>query len=447
MSRSHKVVWSEGLFLTPHLFQQLDRYHESLLHFRLTPLTAFYWGLSELEIDKEGLPNNFFTLSRCSGIMPDGLPIQVPDGDRPPDTRPIQAYFPPSAASLDVYLAIPASQPASVNFRLDSGGGGPPVRYQMDLLRAPDETTEGNEREIPVAKKNYKILFSGEPLDGTIWIKIAELTRTGAGTIALQDSYIAPSVTLSASGRLMDILHRLLEMLAAKSSALSQQRRHIAEFGASDVANFWLLHTVNSYVPILSHFYNAPTRHPEQLYLVLSQLAGELSTFALREDPRDLPRYDHINLGKTFIELEEKIRFLLESVIPTRYVIIPLEKTPELLYVGHIHDDRLIKTAQFYLGANAQVAANRLIEEIPAKSKIGSPDEVNSLIGRAVPGVELTHEPVPPTAIPVKPGFKYFHLSTRGRWWDAIAKSQSLALYLPDEFPDLRLELVAIKEQ
>ncbi len=446
MSRSHKVVWSEGLFLTPHLFQQLDRYHENLLHFRLMPLTPFYWGLSDLEIDKEALPNNFFTLSRCSGIMPDGLPIQIPDGDKPPDTRPIQAYFPPSAASLDVYLAIPVSQPASVNFRLNGGATGPSVRYQMDLINVPDETTEGNEREIPVAKKNYKILFSGEPLDGAIWIKIAELTRTASGTIALQDFYVAPSMTLSASTKLMAILHRLLEMLAAKSSALSQQRRHIAEFGASDVANFWLLHTVNSYVPILSHFYNAPDRHPEHLYLVLSQLAGELSTFALQEDPRDLPRYDHTNLGKTFTELEEKIRFLLESVIPTRYVIIPLEKTPELLYVGHIRDDRLLKTAQFYLGAHAQVPANRLIEEIPAKAKIGSPDEVNSLIGRAVPGVELSHEPVPPTAIPVKPGFKYFHLSTRGRWWDAISRSQRLALYLPDEFPDLRLELVAIKE-
>jgi type VI secretion system protein ImpJ len=447
MSRAKNVIWSEGLFLTPHLFQQADRYRESLLHFRLKPLTPFYWGLSEVEIDRDGLQNGFFTLYRCSGVLPDGLPVQIPDEDAAPEARSFKTLFSPAAETLEVYLAIPARHPDSVNVRVGNGAGGRMPRYQMELLRVSDETVDGNECEIPVARKNFEILFSGESLDDKIWIKIAQLGRSAAGTVMLNDAaYIAPSVTLSASGTLMAILHRVLEMLAAKSSALSQQRRHITEFGSSDIANFWLLHTVNSYVPMLTHFYNVPNRHPEQLYLVLAQIVGELSTFAMQTDPRDVPRYDHEDLFKIFDELEQKIRFLLETIIPSKYVIIPLVKTPELWYVGQIHDDRLLTTAQFYLAANAQVAANRLIEDVPAKSKISSPDEVGSLIGRAVPGVELSHEPIPPSAIPVKPGFKYFHLHTQGRWWDAICKSRSLALYLPDEFPDLRAELVAIRE-
>jgi type VI secretion system protein ImpJ len=159
-----------------------------------------------------------------------------------------------------------------------------------------------------------------------------------------------------------------------------------------------------------------------------------------------VPRYDHENLFETFNELEEKVRFLLETIIPAKYVIIPLEKTPELWYVGQIHDDRLLKSAQFYLAVNAQVAPARLIEGVPSQSKISSPDELGALIGRAVPGVVLAHEPVPPNAIPVKPGFKYFHLHTQGRWWDTISKARRLALYLPDEFPELKVELIAVKE-
>jgi type VI secretion system protein ImpJ len=235
-------------------------------------------------------------------------------------------------------------------------------------------------------------------------------------------------------------------MLSAKGSALSQQRRHIAEFGASDVANFWLLHTVNSYVPFLAHCYFNPNRHPEMLYLALAQLVGELSTFSLQADPREVPRYDHENLYKTFDELEQKIRFLLETIIPSKYVIIPLVKTPEHWYVGQIQDDRLLKDAQFYLAANAQVSANQLISDVPAKAKISSPDEVSMIIGRAVPGVSLTHEPIPPSAIPVKSGYKYYALHTSGRWWETICKARRLALYLPDEFPDLKVELVAVRE-
>jgi type VI secretion system protein ImpJ len=144
--------------------------------------------------------------------------------------------------------------------------------------------------------------------------------------------------------------------------------------------------------------------------------------------------------------LEQKIRFLLETIIPSKYVIIPLEKTPDLWYVGQINDDRLLKDAQFYLAANAQVTPNRLIEDIPVKSKISSPDEVGALIGRAVQGVSMTHEPIPPSAIPVKPGYKYYTLHTSGRWWETICKTRRLALYLPDEFPDLKVELVAVRE-
>jgi len=447
MSRARNVVWTEGLFLTPHIFQQADRYRDELLDFRIQRLTPFAWGVSELEVDREGLPNGFFTLHRCSAIMPDGLVVQIPDEDPSPEVRSLKDLFPPSAQTLDVYLAISAVASGSVNFRTPNGGSDYSTRYQMELLRVADDTTEGNECEIPTAKKNFQILVSGESLEGKIWMKIAELGRSATGIITLNDAvYIPPAIALSGSGSLMAILHRILEMLAAKSSALSSQRRHITEFGSSDIANFWLLHTVNSCVPILSHFYLSSNRHPEQLYLILSQLAGELSTFALQADPRDLPRYDHDNLFKTFDELERKIRFLLDTIIPSKYVIIPLEKTPQLWYVGHILDDRLLQSSQFFLAANAQVAANRLIEDVPVKAKISSPDEIGALIGRAVSGVQISHEPIPPSAIPVKPGFKYYHLHSSGRWWDTICKARGVALYLPDDFPELKVELIAVKD-
>jgi type VI secretion system protein ImpJ len=446
MSRARNVVWTEGLFLTPHLFQQADRHYESLLNFRLKPLSPYPWGVSEIDIDRAGLPNSFFTLYRCSGIMPDGLPVQIPDEDLAPEVRSVKDLFPPSAETLDVYLTIPARHADSVNFHLENGSVSRARRYQMETVRVADETTDGNECEIPLARKNFQIVFGGESLEGKVWMKIAELGRTASGMITLNESYVAPSITISASDSLMAILHRILEVLAAKSTALSQHRRHITEFGSSDIANFWLLHTVNSYVPVLSHFNTSGNHHPEQLYLFLVQLVGQLSTFALQADPRDVSRYDHEDIFETFNDLEQRIRFLLETIIPAKYVIIPLEKTPELWYVGQIHDDRLLKNAQFYLAANAQVSPARLIEGVPSQSKISSPDEVSALIGRAVPGVVLAHEPVPPTSIPVKPGFKYFHLHTQGRWWETICKARRLALYLPDEFPELKLELIAVRE-
>jgi type VI secretion system protein ImpJ len=446
MSRMDKVAWNEGMFLTPQLFQQADRYHESLLHFALAVTAPFPWGLAALQIDAERLVNGDFGLGRASGLMPDGLPIRIPDHDPVPESRSVKPHFSPSVDVIDAYLTIPTVRPQAMNVQLDRNGAPPrAVRYRAELVRASDETTEGNESEIPVARKNFKVLFSDESLDDTVRIKIAEVRRTRTATFELDDSYIPPALTIASSGTLVSALRRLLEVVSAKSHALSQQRRHLADFGASDLANFWLLHAVNSSIPILSHCFDVPGRHPEQLYLALVRLAGELSTFALDADARQLPRYDHLDLRATFGDLERRIRLLLETILPTRYVLIPLERTPQAFYVGAIADERLLK-GRFYLGVNAQVPVGRLTEEIPAKTKIGSREQIGSLIGRAVPGVELTHEPVPPSAIPVRPGFKYFQLGTQGRWWEAVATTKGIALYIPEEFPELKLELVAVKE-
>jgi type VI secretion system protein ImpJ len=445
MSRSQKVVWSEGLFLTPHLFQQHERYHEELLNSRLKPFTFFNWGVLDLDIDLDAIANGVLKVNRCNGIMPDGLPIQMPAVDTLPQSRSFKddKILPATSANLDVYLAIREERVDTVNVSLNGNANGTSARYQMHLSKVADETIEENAQEIPLAHKNFKILFSGERLDGHVLLKIAEIVRSPAGTFSLQE-YIPSSLTIAASSHLSAILDGLLSFLLTRSNRISAQRRHITEFAGSDMANFWLLHTFNSYIPVLSHLHRVKHHHPEMLYLAFCQLAGELTTFAMNEDPQDLPVYDHDHLYETFTKLESKIRDLAQKVIPERYVIIPLDKI-EQWYVGKIQDDRLLATGKFYLAAKAQVAANKLIQDIP-KAKITSPEEIQNLIGRAVSGVELSHEAVPPSDLPVTAGYRYFQLSTHGPLWDVIKQSKGLAIFISEEgFPELELQLIAIR--
>jgi type VI secretion system protein ImpJ len=441
-----KVVWSEGMFLTPQLFQQSDLHHEAQLHFRLSRLHAYPWGMAELAIDQDAVTNGMFTVTRCACVLLDGLVLNAPADDPAPASRAFRDAFPATADRLAVYLAVPEQRAGAVNVAAIGASTGRPMRYAMGLVKAVDDTTEGSEREIPVARKNVRLLVSGESLEGHVTIKIAEVVRTPSGTFALDEGYVAPALTLASSPRLLLILRRIVELVAAKGASLAQQRRHVADFGASDLATFWLLHTLNVALPALQHLVTAPERHPELAYLELARLIGMLTTFSLETEVREIPRYDHEALGPLFAELERKIVFLLETVIPTRYVMIPLEKTADHMHVGRVVDERLVKSARFYLGASAQLPVARIVSDIPTKAKIGSPDQIGDLIARALLGVELTHEPVPPTAVPAKPGFKYFQLGRQGRWWEAVARTRGVAIYLPDEFPDLRLELIAVKE-
>src|SRR5262252_9090364 len=107
MSRYRKVVWNEGMLLTPHHFQQWDNYYEELLNSRFTSAAPYEWGVLEFQANGQAIANGNFDLLRCRAVMPDGLSINVPETDPAPAARPVGEQFDPDAAHLDVYLAVP----------------------------------------------------------------------------------------------------------------------------------------------------------------------------------------------------------------------------------------------------------------------------------------------------------------------------------------------------
>ena len=85
MSWESKVVWSEGLFLQPHHFQQNDRYVESLVSGVARGVAPYAWGVSRLEIDQELLKLGKFAVKSCAGLTPDGAVFRAPEvEDHPP---------------------------------------------------------------------------------------------------------------------------------------------------------------------------------------------------------------------------------------------------------------------------------------------------------------------------------------------------------------------------
>ncbi len=73
------MVWSEGLFIRPHHFQQNDRYVEGLIENRVRHVTPYPWGFSRIEIDRDLAQQSRFGLRRAAGVMPDGTPFDLPD--------------------------------------------------------------------------------------------------------------------------------------------------------------------------------------------------------------------------------------------------------------------------------------------------------------------------------------------------------------------------------
>ena len=437
------------MLLTPHHFQQWDNYHEELLSARMRSAFQHDYGILELRVNSEAIANGNFQIAVCRAVMPDGLFVNVPDTEAVPNMRPVGNHFRVEAESLGVYLAIPAKKRGEPNFQASGAPANANLRYLQEAGTARDETTGDNEQPIAYARSNLRILFDDELRDGFTSIKIAEIKRTPTGQLKLSDEYIPPILKINASDWLAAMLRQLVEILITKGASLAEQRRQsnasLADFTTSEVAVFWLLHTINSSIPVMSHFFRSPLIHPERLYLEMASLAGKLMTFSLEMQPKDIVKYDHDDLYFTFSTLSLQLKQLLETVIPSRCVPIPLEKTRETLYVGRIDDERLLKEAAFYLAVRAQMPEAKLIEGVPRVVKIASRDVIDSVIGSALPGVVLTHASPPPAPIPTRVGFKYFQLDAIGPYWNGIAGSKVIAVYVPNEIPDEKVELYAVK--
>jgi len=437
------------MLLTPHHFQQWDNYYNELLNSRFASLAPYEWGVLDFQANNEAIANGNFDLLRCRAVMPDGLLINVPETDPAPAARPVGEHFDADAEHLSVYIAVPATRPGAPNFQRS---GGPPdsnIRFLQSPGVAIDETTGENEQQLAFANGNLRLLFGRELTEGYSAIKIAELERTPTGQLKLGERYIPPVLNIRASLWLSDMIRQLVEILITKSSSLGEQRRQrttsLADFTGAEVAVFWLLHTVNSTIPNLAHLFRTPVLHPERLYFEMAELAGKLMTFTPDRHPKDIVRYEHEDLFGTFSQLAQDIRDMLETVIPTRCVPIPLEKVRESLYAGRVLDDRLLKEAAFYLAVRADIPEAQLIQRVPRVIKVASRDTIDVVIGSALPGVTLTHASPPPAPIPTRPKFHYFQLDATGMFWERIAGSKALAVYVPEEFKDEVVEMYAVK--
>ena len=445
------------MFLGPHHFQQSDRYYEGLVNSRLKSIMPLYWGLVDLEVDPEALENGSFALLSCHGVLPGGTYIDIPQTDQAPEIRAIEEHFDPSMEALDVYLAVPAERSGAANYRLEDTGGLGEARYFREYINVVDENTGDNEQEIPVARKNLRILFQDESLDAHDCLKIAELERTRENTFASRESYIPPCISISASPRLVRIARRLTELLVARSNEIRGESRERAdgsgayEFGSADLTNLWILNTVNSFIPELSHYYNTMRIHPEELFRVLVRLAGALTVFSVNIAPMRLPGYDHEDLSRCFAELDARIRELLEILGPTaaKCVFISLEEIAELTYKGTIEDYLLAPEYKFYLGVRGQADQEDIIYDMEHRVKIASTSEISFLVGKAVRGIRLSYLRSAPSDIPVKAGYSYFALDPESDFWEDVQQTGDIAIFLPPDAPSSRgiqMELMALEE-
>ncbi|HEY1335105.1 MAG TPA: type VI secretion system baseplate subunit TssK, partial [Myxococcaceae bacterium] len=247
MSRPlQRVVWKEGMFMSPQHLQAQDAYHELLLAGRLAALSPYPWGVLRVEVDQEALRAGQLQLLSFAGILPDGTPLAFDKGHpEAPPLRPIADQLRPGVKSVEVYLGVPKERDGLESYAQD-GNRQSAARYLVSEQPVADRLSVGSIVPVAFAQRNTRLLFGSEPRDDFETLQIAEVTRDGLGAAVLEAGFVPPCLRIDASPWLLDETRKALQLMLGKQQQSADARKHrdasTVEFTPGDVKRFLQLH-------------------------------------------------------------------------------------------------------------------------------------------------------------------------------------------------------------
>ncbi len=445
MGSKNKVVWSEGMFLQPQHFQQQDRYIEALVNGRNTGLNPFDWGFYTCTLDAQQLGLGKIALSSCQGLFADGTPFYLPEQDSLPLPLDIEA----GTRDCIVYLALPVIRPGAAEIASEQFQDQL-ARFQTGELEVKDACSGSDIRQtIAIAHLQSRLLTDQQDRSAYSCIAVARIIECRSDKkILLDENFIAPTLNCTSSPRLNEFIEEVLGLIKTRAEALA---KIVADAGSgtggvAEVADFMLLQLCNRNEALFRHLSQIDGIHPMYVFQYMVQLAAEIATFT---DPgrraQSFESYLHDDLESTFKPVMVVLRQYLSLVLEQNAVPLPLSGPKYGVYAAKIPDRNLLDNAFFVLAVKADVAAEMIGNYFAPQTKIGPVEKIQQLVRSALPGITLHALPVAPRQIPYHAGFSYFELNKNDELWQELKVSGGVAIHIGGDFPNLSLELWAIK--
>lgn len=443
MTEPKKVVWSEGMFLRPHHFQQQERYLESRAKIHAECADGIFWGFRSLVLDEDALASGAIVIRQASGVFPDGTPFSFA---RAADA-PAALEIPRDTHSCRILLAVARCRDGERDVAYDDDDGSL-ARYGVVEHEVEDSCAISLEPAVlQLGRLRLRLMLEHEATGDWVCLGVARVNeRRNDNRVVLDPTYIPPVLAVDASQVLKSWLHEVGSLLDARSDVLAQRLVQPGRGGVSEIAEFLMLATINRYRGPLRHALSVGSMHPERLFNEALMLAGDLATF----DPDNrqftmIPDYMQDDLDASFQPLLVVIRRSLSAVVEDRAIQIVLDDRGQGVRVGQVNDPVLLRDAALLLAVHADVPAELLRARFPAQAKLGPVERIHDLVHLQLPGIALRQVLSVPRQLPYHAGYVYFELEKTGEMWKQMASSSGIALHLAGEFPGLELEFWAVR--
>jgi len=441
-NRKHydRVIWREGMLISPQHLQQQELFEHQCLHERLAASTPLSWGVQAVEFDSGALKSGRLELTRFEGALPDGTDLR---GNLEVPSRTIGDHFPTTSKLLEVHIGLPVLREGVANFHeVDSEWRG---RFLSTERSVGDIAMNKNTRNIHVGAPAPVLLFGPEKDEDHVKLKLGEIVRDEDGSFMLSETYIPPVLHIGASSVIMAGLRELMSLSVVKQRALTATRRQrdasSIEFAANDVTRYLFLNAINSGIPLLKHISEEPRTSPLAAYLTLLSYAGGLSSFTGEIDPSSFPRFAFLDLRSCFATMFQNIKTMLGAAVKDMSIKIPLEAREDGMWIGRLSEQKMVDCKDWVLAVKHKAPEQEIANKLPQLSKMSSWKHISAIVKSATPGVPLVPTHRPPNEIAIKPDLVYFMIKKDDQYWRDMLQERTIALYIPPPFDPKQTEV------
>lgn len=454
------LFWHQGLFLQPQHFQLFDRYVQALSGNGARYMQPHFWGVGTMRVQDAALGNLSLEIQQGEFIFRDGTVATYP-GNSLLDSRSFSEGSFEGGKPLECYLGIRKWTASGENVTVL-----PQLENVSEVSTRYATSTESESvmdlyqggPEAQVRSMFYVLkLFWGTEVDQLgdyELLPIAVLARSGEEIIR-SGRFFPPCVTVGAEPALQKMIVEIRDQVTARAHQLEAYKRsrgvHTADFGSRDMVYLLALRSLNRYVPLLFQMTEASALHPWQVYGVLRQVVGELSSFSetvnvlgeLDDGSVLVPAYNHRKLYHCFAAAQATlIRLLDEITAGPEYVF-------ELAYDGTYYTSELPPAVfegrnRFYLVLGAPEDQKAELQQFGGMAKTGARESLPILIARALPGIKSMHLDSPPQELPRKTGAVYYQVDINSDLWQQVQKNRNLAIFWDSAPAELKAELMVV---
>lgn len=438
-----KIIWSEGMYLRPQHFQQLERYMESYIQQRCPGLHGAHWGFHSLELDPEAFASGCVCLCSAHGILPDGTPFQFNSrSEAPPALRIAE-----DMKNEVVTLALPVRRPGSVDVVFDEQEDAL-ARFKVCTYELADANAVAlGPAAVQIGIPRLRLVPAsalGGEWQGIGVLRVTE--RRHDGCVVCDPGYVPPLLAIGRQGGLAAFVSELHGLLEQRAAALAQRLAQSGRGGTGEVMDFLLLGLINRAQASTWLWQHSSGAHPQTVFREWLQLASDLSTYTSQDRrPAVWPVYRHDDLQSSFGPLIAELRRSLSTVLEQNAVAIALQERAQRLWVAQIPNVDLIRNAGFVLAIHADLPDEIVRARYPAQIKIGPVEQLSDLVHSHLPGIGIRGLPVPPRQLPYHAGCHYFEIDTGCELWAQLEKSGGLGLHVSGDLPGLTMECWAIR--